>query len=189
MRRLRTFIAVELGSNVTGKAAKLIQALQQTEVEASWVQPAHMHLTLKFLGEITEAEMVDVCRVVGQAAATIEPFEIIVRGAGAFPDLASPKTIWLGISDGAESLLELHAAIETGLYRELQYPRERRRFTPHLTIGRVKRANANQRLADALAANANFDADLCVVDEVVTFASFLSPNGPTYEALAHAELK
>jgi 2'-5' RNA ligase len=189
MRRIRTFIAVELGGNVTGRAAKLIQTLQKTGVEANWVATTQMHLTLKFLGEITEAEMVDVCRVVQTAVAGIEPFEIIFSGAGAFPDLANPKTLWIGVDDGAESLIELQAAVEGALYRELRYPREHRRYTPHLTIGRVKRDNDLQPLVEALAANADFDADLGVVEEVVTFSSTQSPHGPIYEALAHAVLK
>ena len=189
MRRLRTFIAVELGGNVKAKASQLIKQLQATPAEASWVAPENMHLTLKFLGEITEAETVEVCRAVQAAAARIEPFEIVFRGAGAFPDLSSPKTLWIGVEDGAESLIELQEAVDEELYRELRYPRERRRFTPHLTIGRVKRSGDLTQLAELLAANAQYDADLSVVDEVVTFASFLSPQGPRYEALAHAELK
>jgi RNA 2',3'-cyclic 3'-phosphodiesterase len=189
MRRIRTFIAVELGGNVTGQATKLIRTLQKTGVEANWAPVTQMHLTLKFLGEITEAEMVDVCRVVQSATAEVESFEIIFRGAGAFPSLANPKTLWIGVDDGAESLIELQSTIEAALYKELRYPREHRRFTPHLTIGRVKRDNDLEPLVEALAANADFDADLCVVDEVITFSSTLTSNGPLYEALAVAPLK
>ena len=62
-----------------------------------------MHLTLKFLGDVPDTETPDICRVVAAAAAEFEPFEIICRGAGAFPDIHRPQTLWIGIEDGAES--------------------------------------------------------------------------------------
>lgn len=189
MRRLRTFVAVELGPRVRTKAQKLIRRLTETGVEANWIPPEQMHLTLKFLGEILETEIVDVCRVVAAAVADADPFEITFRGAGAFPDLANPKTLWVGITEGTEELVDLQQRVEAALHRELRFPRERRQYTPHLTIGRVKRtAEAAEALAEVLTAAADFDGDLTVVDEVTTFASFLSKSGPTYEALAHAPL-
>lgn len=190
MRRLRTFIAIELAGGVKAKARQLVDRLRITDSKITWVQPEHMHLTLKFLGDVPEIETPEVCRAVAKATAEIEPFEIVFRGAGAFPSAEHPRTLWVGVEDGSEALVELQAAIDDALHREMGFARERRRFQPHLTIGRVKHVDPADagRLTELINANAQFDGDLSVVDEVVTFASFLSREGPTHTPLDHAPL-
>jgi 2'-5' RNA ligase len=190
MARLRTFIAVEMAASVLGKAAQLIKELQTAGADVNWVKPQQMHLTLKFLGDVPETETPDICRVVAAAAKTVEPFEVVCRGAGAFPDIHRPRTLWLGFGHGAEELIELQTAIDDALKRELGYGKEQRRFHPHLTLGRVKRfdEDARAKLESLLIKNASFDGDLSVVEEAVVFASFLGRGGPTHDALGRAEL-
>ncbi len=190
MARLRTFIALELSGGVKSRARQLVDRLRITDASINWVQPENMHLTLKFLGDVPEIETPDVCRCVARAAATIEPFEIVFRGAGAFPNAANPRSLWIGVEDGTEYLVELQVAIEQALHKDLGFAKEHRRFQPHLTIGRVKHSGGDggQRLKELIEQNADFDANLSVVDEVVTFASFLGKEGPTYQALDHAVL-
>jgi 2'-5' RNA ligase len=190
MQRIRSFIAVELASSVTKRARALIEKLKTPGVDVNWVDPQQMHLTLKFLGNVTDADIPDICRVVGEAAASIEPFEIICRGLGGFPSSAEARTLWLGIEQGNEELRELQAAIDNALKKEMGFAKEARGFTPHLTIGRVKGGSDEgmTELAAKLAEHMNYDADLSVVEEAVIFASFLGRSGPTYEALAHCPL-
>lgn len=189
MRRIRTFIAVEMPQRVISRALALISKLRETTDDVSWVRQQQMHLTLKFLGDVPETELPDVCRVVSAAAAGIEPFEITLRGAGAFPRLESPRTLWIGIREGADELRALQGAIDAALHKELGFSHEKRGFRPHLTIGRLKRdTGGRSELADVLREQADYDADLAVVDEVVTFASFLGRAGAAHDALDHAEL-
>jgi RNA 2',3'-cyclic 3'-phosphodiesterase len=190
MARMRTFIAVELPPRVKARAAELIKQLRAAAADVNWVHPEQMHLTLKFLGDVPDTEVPDICRVVREVAARFEPFEVICRGAGAFPDIQRPRTVWIGITDGGEELRRLQAALDEDLQAKLGIAREHRGFHPHLTIGRVKRESSGGEgvLGGLLAQQAQFDADLAVVDELVTFASFLARRGPTHEALDHAEL-
>lgn len=190
MARLRTFVAVEMSPRVIARAAALMDHLRVADIDVAWVRPQHMHLTLKFLGDIPDTEAPDVCKVVSQVAADFEPFEIICRGAGAFPNHRDPRTLWIGVQDGAEELKRLQAKLDDALKSKLGYAHERRGFHPHLTIGRVKRASpeGQRQLADLLAEHAQFDADLAILDEVVTFASFLGRQGPAHDALGRAEL-
>jgi RNA 2',3'-cyclic 3'-phosphodiesterase len=190
MPRIRTFIAVEISPSVIGRVGDLIDKLRVAAAEVNWVRPQQMHLTLKFLGDVPDTETPDICRVVNEVAASFEPFEITCRGAGAFPNVRDPRTLWIGIVDGAEELKQLAAALDEALKTKLGYPKEQRGFHPHLTIGRVKRELTGGRgeLAQLLEKHAQFDANLAVIDEVVTFASFLSRKGPTHEALGRAEL-
>jgi 2'-5' RNA ligase len=191
MPRVRAFIAVELSPRVITRASKLIDALRITDAEINWVRPEQMHLTLKFLGDVPDTETPDICRVVDQVAADFEPFEIICRGAGAFPNAADPRTLWIGIQDGADELKKLQAAIDDAFKTKLGYGKEQRAFHPHLTLGRVKHIPPDKRgqLTELVEKHANFDADLAIVDEVVTFASFLGRGGSKHDPLGHAELR
>lgn len=191
MARVRTFIAVELSPRVMTRAGDLIDELRAVGAEVNWVRPQQMHLTLKFLGDVPDTETPDICRVIKQVADDFEPFEIVCRGAGAFPNLREPRTLWIGIRDGAEELKRLQSEIDDALKAKLGYGREQRAFHPHLTIGRVKHATEEQhrRLVEILEQQADFDADLAIIDEVVTFASFLGRSGPRHDPLDHAELR
>jgi len=190
MPRIRTFIAVEIAPSVAGRAGELIDRLRVAAAEVNWVHTQHMHLTLKFLGEVPDTETPDICRVVERVAAGFEPFEVTFRGVGAFPDARRPRTLWIGIEDGADELKALQASLDEALKKELGYSKEPRAFQPHLTIGRVKRElpGGTGDLAQLLEKHALFDSDLSVVDELVTFASFLSHKGPTHNAMSRAEL-
>lgn len=190
MPRLRTFIAVEMSPSVIGRVGDLIDKLRIAPAEVNWVRPQQMHLTLKFLGDVPDTETPDVCRVVNEVAAEFEPFEVTCRGTGAFPNLRDPRTLWIAIEDGADELKRLAALLDDRLSSELGYARESRAFHPHLTVGRVKRElpGGDGELAKLLQKHEHFDADLVVVDELVTFASFLSRQGPTHDALGRSPL-
>lgn len=188
MRRIRSFIAISLGGSVIAKAQKLAAALAGDEAEINWVDTTAMHLSLKFLGDIPETEMHEICHVVEAAAKTVEPFELMFRGVGAFPDLAHPKSLWMGLRGGQEELAELHAAVDLAMKEKLGFPKERRAFQPHVTIGRVKVLHDPAGLAAKLESVADFDGDLCAVDEVSVFASFLGRGGPTYDPIGSYDL-
>src|SRR5437763_8645690 len=190
MPRVRTFIAVEMSPRVITRAGDLIDKLRVAAAEMNWIRPEQMHLTLKFLGDVPDTETPDICRVVTSVAAQFEPFEITCRGAGAFPNLREPRTLWIGIQEGAEELKRLQAALDDALHTELGFGKEPRGFHAHLTIGRVKRELPGGRgeLAQLLEQHAQFDADLAIVDELVTFASFLGRKGPSHEPLGHSPL-
>ena len=190
MPNLRTFVAVELAAGVKARAAEAVRLLAESGADVSWAATGSMHLTLKFLGNVREEEMPDVCRVVTAAAAQVETFEFLCRGIGAFPRNEEPRTIWIGIDEGAEALCGLQATIEDALKRELGFPKEARRFLPHLTLGRVKREAdpARNSLVELINQMADFKADLTAVDEAVVFSSFLRRSGPEYEAIVHAPL-
>ena len=190
MQRIRAFIAVELASSVTSRAKALIEKLKTPGVDVNWMDQNQMHLTLKFLGNVADADIPDICRVLGEAVAQVEPFEIICRGIGGFPTANDSRTLWIGIDQGTDELRELQAAVDNALKKELGFAKEARGFTPHITIGRVKNGTPEgmETLAEKLAAHAHYDADLSIVEEAVVFASFLGRSGPTYEALAHCPL-
>ena len=188
MSLFRTFIAVDVSPEVRARAVKLERDLQQSRVKASWTSGESMHLTLKFLGDTPDGRLPDVCRAVQRAAAPLAPIQLAFKQAGAFPRMQRPRTVWIGLETGREPLERLQIAIEDALYDE-GFPRERRRFVPHLTIARVRAGGpALAALSARLERHADFDAGSTLADEVVVYASFLDGGGPTYQVVGRAEL-
>jgi 2'-5' RNA ligase len=186
-RSLRTFVAVEMSPEVRARAEQLIGRLRGTEAKVTWVKPPTMHLTLKFLGDVDLVDMPAVCEAVNGAVGELPPFEIEVRGAGAFPSVARPRTIWVGVGRGIEELIEVHNSVERALSR-LGFRQENRRFRPHLTLGRVRGDRDLGELGGLVTQHAEFVGGVTSVDEVIVFSSELEAEGPIHEPLAVAPL-
>jgi len=188
-RTVRTFVAIEISPEVRTRAQKLITQLQAVDAKVRWVDPAQLHLTLKFLGEIDLLEVPKICAAVTEVAAAVPPFSVRVNSAGAFPDLLRPRTVWLGIEDETEELAALHNQMEVALAK-LGFRSENRRFRPHLTIGRVRGEGPGiAELAQLLKENNDYPAGVIDVDEVVVFSSEQERGGPVYEPLGTSPLK
>ncbi len=188
MRKTRTFVAVELSAQVRQRAADLIQRLQASDTRVNWVAPENMHITLKFLGEQADDCLVTVCQSVIQAVKDLPPFEFHCHGAGAFPNCQRPRTLWIGVRQGADVLRQLHQRVEDAL-AELGYPKENRAFQPHLTIGRVRSGGPAAEILGQLVQRADdFQVGMVPANAVVVFGSFLQRGGPRYEVLARAPL-
>lgn len=188
MSRTRTFIAVEIAAAVRSRAAALIEVLTFEGDGVKWVVPENLHVTLQFLGDVAEDEVAGVCQAVGRAVADRSPFEISLKGAHAFPHIGRPRTLWLGVDAGAESLSRLQQAVQSAV-RKLGFPPENRAFHAHLTLGRVRRPSpALQQMTERLRSQQDFSAGRSPVEQVVVFASYLDRHGPTYQALHRAPL-
>jgi RNA 2',3'-cyclic 3'-phosphodiesterase len=187
-KTLRTFVAVEINGPIRARAGELITALAATTADVKWVEPHNLHLTLKFLDEVHQREIARVCQAVAQGAAEVEPFELEVRGAGAFPNAARPRTVWLGAREGAEQMVVLHDRVEAAL-AELGYRQEHRRFQTHLTIGRVRGGGPGiAELGNLLQQHADTPVGHMTVQKVTVFCSTLTPAGPIYETLGTGQL-
>ena len=188
-RTVRTFIAVEISSEIRSRARRLIAELAPLTSGVKWVEPHNLHLTLKFLGEVEMLEIPQVCNAVALAVADLPPFDLHAAGAGAFPTLERPRTIWLGVDQGVDEMVELHDALDERL-APLGFRREPRRFRPHLTIGRVRNCSAQEirALGQLLLQQKDFAGGSSDVSEVIVFSSELGRDGPAYEPLSHAPL-
>ena len=185
---IRTFIAVEIDAAIRRAAARLIEQLRPAGADVKWVEPENLHLTLKFLGDLGADGVARVCQAVQKAAAGVPPFEIEIRGAGAFPNVHRPQTIWLGAGEGDDQMAQLAEQVESAL-EPFGFRRETRRFRTHLTIGRVRRDGGRTAgLGPALDEVAGYEAGRMPVEEVVVFSSELTRSGPIYKAMGRAPL-
>jgi 2'-5' RNA ligase len=188
MARIRTFIAVGLDRGVRERTVALLETLTRTAEDVKWVEPENLHITLLFLGEVDDREVPAVCRVVAEAVQSHAAFQLSVEGAGGFPNLRRPRTLWVGTGEGTQELVALHDALEPPLLELGCYRREDRPYTPHLTLGRVKSDRPNQELGDALAKHAGWQGGTQQVREVLVMSSQLSSRGPVYAVMSRAKL-
>lgn len=188
MASIRTFIAVDVAPSIIGLAQKQIRQLQAAGAEYKWVDPKNMHLTLKFLGNMRDHEIPEICQRVERAVQTIPPISLTIVGLGAFPKLERPRVIWMGIDSGKEELVELQRAIDDGL-RPMGFQLEKNDFQPHITLGRVSSGSTwTESLQQYLAAHEATNFGGFEIDEVIVYSSFVDRFGPTYTPMATLEL-
>lgn len=189
MARIRTFIAVDIDQAVRDRAITLQEKLARSAAYVKWVDPDSMHMTLLFLGEVPQLDLVPICRVVSNGVKDLPPFNYTVAGLGAFPTPRRPKVLWAGVTDGSEALQELHERLETPLLELGCYRREERAYNPHLTLGRVNRDNESGPWDRILTDHADWDGGTTSVSEVLVMSSELRRDGPVYTVVGRGKLK
>lgn len=178
---MRTFIAIELDKQNKDALSKIQEELKTTGADVKWVKPSDIHLTLKFLGEINEQKIDKISACLKTAASKTKPFPIILSGIGIFPSQKLPRVVWLGITEGKEALERLTYNIED-LLAGLKFPKEKRGFSPHFTLGRVK-SRKNKEALLAKLGHTETDELRQEIKSVVLFKSTLTPAGPIYEVV------
>jgi 2'-5' RNA ligase len=186
--KTRTFIAVESSPELRTRVGDLVRKLERITADVKWVAAENLHWTLQFLGDVEDLELPEVCQRVIDATADITTFDMEASGAGAFPSTDRPRTLWIGAGKGHEAMEFLQGAIEKAI-KPMGFRGEDRRFTPHLTIGRVVgRGRPDLNLAAALKENEAFDGGSMFVESVTVYGSTLGSGGPTYHVLGRAPL-
>ncbi len=188
MPRIRTFLGIDLGKEVRGQLVSLQEDLATVAADVNWVEPENLHLTLFFLGEVEQRETLDICRAAQKAIRDMPAFVMSVEGAGCFPNVRRPRTLWVGVGKGLDEVSAVHDAIETPLLELGSYRRETRGYTPHVTLGRVKSTGDADALGKALVNHQTWSAGEVMVTEVCVMSSVLMPDGPTYSVLGRAKL-
>jgi 2'-5' RNA ligase len=183
----RTFIAIELPPQVHAHLADCQQRLKRAGGDVRWVRTDLIHLTLVFLGDVPTEMLADLEAAVREAIAPFGPITLHVQGAGRFPPRGLPRTIWIGLEETSGRLAALQKALAEATAALAEKP-EDRAYTPHLTLGRVKSPRGGRDLAGAIDAMAGATGPSFEAREVTIFKSELSPQGPTYTALAKIAL-
>lgn len=185
----RIFIAIELSPDVRRWLEKARSVLEPGIPSGAvrWVNPAGIHLTLKFLGEIPASRIDNVRSAMDQSAAGKTPFSLTVEGLGCFPNAVRPRVVWAGIRE--EPLLaDLQRRLENDL-SAVGFKKEQRAFSPHLTLGRVKDGvseSSLRRIGSAVQSGTMETPAVMPVDGMCLFRSVLRPAGAEYSALYRA---
>lgn len=188
---MRAFIAIEFPSNIKDTISKMQDKLKAGLPKVNWVKPENLHLSLKFLGEISPKQLENINQITAEIVKTITDFKIKLESLGVFPNLACARIIWIGTNQAPEALGQIVAQLETKL-AELGIPKEDRPFKAHITIGRIKHRlilsdlekGINQVQRDMVCENLEFNTR-----GITLFQSTLGKQGPTYTALKETNFK
>jgi 2'-5' RNA ligase len=188
---MRCFIAININETIRKALAKLQNELQgEADVKKSdvkWVNPENIHLTLKFLGEIKDEQIVDVCNITGDVAGRHKAFELDIESVGHFGG-RSARVLWVGMGQNSEKLLQLQQDLEQQL-DSAGWHKEARKFSGHLTLCRIRNTKAGIILARLAQEYKDFKLGTAPVDSVSVYQSQLTPKGPIYTVLGKYELQ
>lgn len=174
--KFRAFVSVVIHPNATLEA--LLDDLSSSNAGLKVVKPTNLHVTLKFLGDTEESLTSDITRMMEEAANDISPFEVRLRGMGAFPSLSNMRVIWVGIENGKE-LATLAERLDSS-FASLGIRREKRAFRPHLTVARSRGGDGAGNVQSIIATNTATDYGDYIIDRVALMKSVLTPKGPIY---------
>lgn len=173
---MRTFIAIEVPENIRRMIVKHTGSFRAGSLPIKWVACENLHVTMKFLGEITEAKQREVEPLLQHIGSGHQPFTITLMNFGCFPNPRKPRVIWLGIDQGTDDLCAVARELEDKLCK-CGFVKEKR-FHPHLTLGRIKKPCSIEHIVAQ-----EFYSDHFQVDSLVLFKSILTAQGAVYKVL------
>jgi len=174
MSTFRGFIAIEI--NATPSILEFEKELKKTGADIKLVEPQNIHITLKFLGDIEETLIDEIEQIMKDAVKEIKPFTMKLNGTGVFPNNNYVRVIWIGIKE-AQIIETIVKTIDEHLSK-LGFKKEKRGFSPHLTIGRVKSAKNKQRLLETIGKYTNVEFSIQEVNSIKLMKSDLTSAGP-----------
>jgi 2'-5' RNA ligase len=163
------------------KKLTAVQAqLARTGADLKVVEPKNIHITLRFLGNVTAGTVEEIYQ--GMKKVQFVPFDVKICGVGAFPDPRYPRVVWAGITDGADKLQGIFSQLEPQL-RSLGFAPDPKGFSPHLTIARVRSGRNKAELAKFVNENVGYEFGAVRAACLRLKRSDLTPKGPIYSTL------
>jgi 2'-5' RNA ligase len=188
MSMIRSFIAVPLNAEIISRIEKTQKELRTFPADVKWVNPKSIHLTLKFLGGIEEGDIEKIAQGMQDGIKGFKPWSAAVRNMGAFPSLKSPRVVWIGLEDQSGQLVKLQNQIEKKMSK-LGFEEEKRKFSAHLTLGRVRSPRGKDELVKYLLDERERVFGEIKIDRVILFKSELKTTGAVYTVLKEFTLR
>lgn len=185
MSQVRAFLAIDLDDDLKPRINRIIKEFKSINTKIKYVELANLHLTLKFFGDIDTNGLNLLENKIAEAVSDFEPFDIQIKGCGAFPNNNHIKVIWIGIDEDS-IIRQLHDRLD-GEFSKLGFDKDRR-FSTHLTIGRMKTAKNKDKVKKTIEEFSNVEIGQMTVDRISLKKSTLTPAGPIYEDLKVFEL-
>ena len=184
MKKIRTFIAINLPNPLLSELQNLITELRSEGSGVRWVNAKNMHITLKFLGDTPSNLLPQIEERISSICREISPFELSSKQVGVFPRWEMPKVLWVGVNASPESMFQL-AKLKNALDGELEtlgFSAETRPYKPHLTIGRIKNSRTAQSIVEHFR-HIRLQTHDIPVEQIELMQSQLTPTGSIYSIL------
>ena len=179
---VRAFIAIAVSEPVLNSCEEIMARLRNLNVHGRFSKTESIHLTLQFLGNIEEDQIVRIAQVLEQAGSGVDPFDLEVGRLGVFPHLTHPRVVWIGV-EPVDGLMKLQSKIQQGL-EPLGFPKENRDFHPHLTLLRLKSRKNLRPLAQYIETEGpGLRAGVIQAEQIHLYQSILKPQGAEYRQL------
>ncbi len=199
---MRAFIAVELPAEIRCVLAHLQSQLAAARADVKWTEEDNLHITMRFLGEITEGQRQRLEALLREIAAQTNTIPIALTNVGAFPSMTSPRVLWVGIGEGSsfalraserplrsvrgagqEALTNIAEEIERGVV-SLGFEKEDHPFSAHVTLGRVRSPKNRAALVAVMRELAWTPPQPFAITCLTLFQSTLTSSGPIYASLS-----
>ncbi len=184
MSQFRGFIAVDI--NVIPKIIEFEKEIENSGANVKLVEPKNIHITLKFLGDTDEQLIDDIGEIIKSSTEEIKPFNIQLTGTGVFPNPNYIRIVWIGMENHEQ--IEIIAKKIDDKILELGFERERRGFSPHLTIARVRSAKNKDKLLQVVEKYKKTVFTDVKVESIKLMESDLTPKGPIYTTLKEVKI-
>jgi len=182
--QIRSFISVDLeDEKILSQVESIMSSLSSLGGDLKPVERENIHLTLKFLGNVSASKLEEIRSALEQVV--FPPFSLEIRGAGAFPNLKRMNIVWIGIGEGWSQVELIYEQTEK-LLHQLGFSRETRAFSPHITVARVRSGRKRDEIAAFLSNLTDESFGTFTVENVRLKQSILSPSGPRYSTLFEA---
>jgi len=178
---MRLFYAVKIPDEVKTAVTKFVEPFRSLPGKVKWVESGNLHLTLKFIGETEKILLPELEKAAFEAVKGMKSFKIEFSDCGAFPNLRSPRVFWIGIKDSEKRLTNLQKRLDYNL-NQIGFEAERKKFSPHLTLGRVKSNLGLSELTESFS-KAKFETHVIKINAMYLIESKLRPQGPIYTDL------
>ena len=185
----RIFVAVDISAEARNKVSVYMESLKRefANVRAGWEKAEKLHLTLKFLGETSEAQLERLNEIVRKIASVTPVFNLQIHGTGVFPSPHKARILWLGVGDQQGILRKISGLLESEC-EKINFPTEKRDFKAHLTVARLREPHKSLEIAQTHLQN-EFEPVDFEVSELVIYESVLQSTGSVYQKVSKQNLK
>ncbi len=179
--QIRSFIAVEIERpDLIAKLEEVQREIQSSEADLKLVERDNLHITMRFLGDISPSMAESVVDMLKQIK--FEAFAASLHGVGVFPKMTFPRVIWVGVKMGRENLVDIYRQLEAGL-NQVGFRPEHESYTPHITLFRVRSGHHRESLVEVLTKHQETEFGEFGIKAIQLKRSILTPNGPIYSTI------
>jgi len=181
--KIRSFLAFELPLEIKAVVNRVSEELKRSSLDVKWVKSGNIHLTLVFMGDVEVNEIPTIKEEVEKVCLTCDAFDISLKGLGCFPHMRKPRVIWIGLDGNLERMSFFRDTLQECLM-PFGIKEEKRRFKPHLTLGRFRKPKrTSSEELELLSSYGDVASPVCSLTELVLFKSELNPGGARYTRL------